>query len=239
MQPANSAVEGGAHLVRRHPVVGRAGVVLLLAADEGAVLDAGDVARVGPAVEAVGPLRLVEAQEGAAVDQLRGEALPLLLRPVAPHHPVGRGQGGDLPHPLEQRLVARGGVVEPRYRGRGRHVGLSVEVLRPDRRGTRCRPDECPGRISARAAPQPCDLAHPLTRRSTRAAVDPALRAAVRAGHRRHGGGQGLRADGGAQAAAAGRAAPGGVRRLAGHRHGAGLPGRGRAASARPPSSTR
>ena len=46
----------GAHLGRVAPVVGRAGVVLALAADEGAVLDAGDVAGIAAGVEAVRPL---------------------------------------------------------------------------------------------------------------------------------------------------------------------------------------
>ena len=57
------------HLGRVHPVVGGTGVGLVDRADEGAVLDPGDVAGVGGAVEGVG-LR-VEPAEGAGVDQLR------------------------------------------------------------------------------------------------------------------------------------------------------------------------
>ena len=53
------------HLLRRHPVVGRAGIVLGDAADVGAVLDAGHVDRVGPGQVAVGTLLLVELAEGA------------------------------------------------------------------------------------------------------------------------------------------------------------------------------
>ena len=50
------------------------GVLLVLGADEGAVLDAGDVARVGARQVGVGALGLVEALEGPRVDQVLGEA---------------------------------------------------------------------------------------------------------------------------------------------------------------------
>ena len=52
----------GAHLGRVAPVVGGAGVVLVLAADERAVLDPGHVAGVAARVERVRPLRRVERQ---------------------------------------------------------------------------------------------------------------------------------------------------------------------------------
>ena len=44
--------EQGLHLVGVHPVVGRTGVGFFLAADVGAVLDAGDVARMAAGEEA-------------------------------------------------------------------------------------------------------------------------------------------------------------------------------------------
>ena len=53
MQPSKRPVEDRLHLGRIHPVVGRAGVLLGLGADEGAILDPGDVARVGAGEEAV------------------------------------------------------------------------------------------------------------------------------------------------------------------------------------------
>ena len=59
-----------AHLGRVAPVVGGAGVLFALAADERAVLDAGDVARVAVRPVAVRPLGLVELGEGATVDEL-------------------------------------------------------------------------------------------------------------------------------------------------------------------------
>ena len=51
-------------------------------ADEGAVLDPGDVGGVGGAVERVGLLLGVEPGEGAGRDELVGEAGPLLSEPV-------------------------------------------------------------------------------------------------------------------------------------------------------------
>ena len=60
VRPGHAAVEQPVqdrlHLGRVHPVVGRSGVVGDARADEGAILDAGDVARVGAGEEAVGPL---------------------------------------------------------------------------------------------------------------------------------------------------------------------------------------
>ena len=62
----------GAHLGRVAPVVGGAGVVSALAADEGAVLDAGDVAGIAARVEAVRPRRRVDRIERARLDERRG-----------------------------------------------------------------------------------------------------------------------------------------------------------------------
>ena len=56
-------------------------------------------------------LLLVELGEGAGLDQLIGEPLPLLVRAVSEHHPVGLGQLGDFLHPGQQSLVvSRGGI---------------------------------------------------------------------------------------------------------------------------------
>ena len=53
MHPVEEPVEDLVHLLRLHPVVRGAGVLRGPAADERAVLDASDVARVGPSEEAV------------------------------------------------------------------------------------------------------------------------------------------------------------------------------------------
>ena len=66
IEPLNSSLEDLAHLGRIAPVVGRPGVLLALGADEGAVLDPGDVVRVGAGQVGVRPLRLRELLEGAA-----------------------------------------------------------------------------------------------------------------------------------------------------------------------------
>ena len=63
------------------------------AADEGAVLDAGDVARVGAGEEAVRPLLRVQPDEGAGVDELLAEPVVLLVGAVAPVDGVGLGRG--------------------------------------------------------------------------------------------------------------------------------------------------
>ena len=71
---AEELVHLGAHLGRRAPVVRRAGVLLALGADEGAVLDAGDVAGVRPGQVAVGALGLRELGEGARRRRAPGPA---------------------------------------------------------------------------------------------------------------------------------------------------------------------
>ena len=127
---AHRAVEEGAqrlaHLVGGHPVVGGAGILFALGADVGAVLDAGDVLGVGAGQEAVRALLLVQLDEGAGLDQLGGEAVPLLLRAVGPHHPVGLGQGGDLFDPGQQLGVLGGGFGETG----NRHDDLFGEMRR-------------------------------------------------------------------------------------------------------------
>ena len=96
------------HLGRRLPVVGEAGVLLVLGADEGAVLDAGDVAwgrrRRGSCSAC--SLR-VQAGEGAGLDQLGGQLVPLLVRAVDPVDRGRGGQGSDLVDPGLQACVAR------------------------------------------------------------------------------------------------------------------------------------
>ncbi len=124
-----------AHLVRGAPVVGRAGVLLLLGADVGAVLDPGDVARVRKGEVAVRALRVGKALEGPGVDQDLSEPVVLLGGPVAPIDGVGLGQGGDLLHPVQQLPVGR--QLSGGGSGRVAHSPLSIWSLRARRLGRR------------------------------------------------------------------------------------------------------
>jgi len=95
-----------AHLGRVAPVVRRARVLLALRADEGAVLDARDVGRVGQREVGVGPLGVREALERAGVDERLAEPVVLLGRSVAPVDLVRLGQCCDLFHPGAELGVA-------------------------------------------------------------------------------------------------------------------------------------
>ena len=109
--PHAPAVEVGhdrLHLVRVHPVVGGPGVLLLHAADVGAVLDARHVGGVGGRVEGVRLLLRVEPGEGAGGHQDVGQLGPLLVRAGAPVHAVRLGELGDLGDPGQDALVGRG-----------------------------------------------------------------------------------------------------------------------------------
>ena len=104
---AEEPVERLAHLGGVAPVVRRAGVVLVRRADEGPVLDAGDVARIRQREVGVRALGLGEALERPGVDEHLAEPVVLLGRAVAPVDVVGLGQRGGLLHPGHQLLVLR------------------------------------------------------------------------------------------------------------------------------------
>ncbi len=134
------AVQRLPHLGRVAPVVGRAGVLLGLRADEGAVLDPGDVGGVGEGEVGVRTLGVGEALEGAGVDQGLRQGVVLLGRAVAPVDGVGLGQGGDLTDPVEQFGVggkAAGAVLRSlirlslfvRFEADKADVGVLVEDL--------------------------------------------------------------------------------------------------------------
>ena len=76
--------ELGLHVGRCPPVVGGAGVDLLLGADEGAVLDAGDVTGIGQGEVAVRTLGVAQLLEGAALDEQLTQPVVLLGGAVAP-----------------------------------------------------------------------------------------------------------------------------------------------------------
>ena len=100
-------VELVAHLGGVGPVVRRARVVLVLRADERAVLDARDVARVACARGRSSGAWRRRAGERAGVDQQLGEAVVLLRRAVAPVDVLRLGDRRDLVHPGKQLLVRR------------------------------------------------------------------------------------------------------------------------------------
>ena len=83
MQPLNCPCSVASHLDRVAPVVGRAGVDLLLGADEGAVLDAGDVGRVRAAEERVRALRFIQFAQCPGGTELVEQALVFGLRTIA------------------------------------------------------------------------------------------------------------------------------------------------------------
>ncbi len=116
--PAHAALEQAAerlaHLGRVLPVVRRSCVGLVLRADEGAVLDARDIARVGQRQVRVGLLRVGEALERAGVDELLAEPVVLLSRPVAPVDAVRLGQCCDVFDPGAELCMA------------GRRVGVGI-----------------------------------------------------------------------------------------------------------------
>ena len=106
-----------AHLERVFPVVGRTGGVLRKRTDEGAILDASDVAGVGARVVTARPEFLVQLDERAAATIWRAERVVLLRRAVDPVDGGGLGQLGHLLDPAQQ-------VGVPRERGR-RIAGLT------------------------------------------------------------------------------------------------------------------
>ena len=136
-----------AHLGWIDPVVGRAGIFLARRADEGAVLDAGHVARVAAGQEAVRPLGRVQPLEHAAGHQAGAQAVVLFLRTVAPVHVGSLGQRGDFGHPGDEPSVFdMGGHVEPLAIHRG------VIHLNSNRRSMVCGTPRLPRRPS-RPAP--------------------------------------------------------------------------------------
>ena len=72
-------LQSGAHLGRCHPVIGGAGVFLVLAANIGAVFYARHIAGVGQGQEAVRAFGRIELGKGAGIDQALAEHLVFLL----------------------------------------------------------------------------------------------------------------------------------------------------------------
>ena len=98
-------VQDPLHLRRVHPVVRRAGVIPGLGADERAVLDPRDVARIGAGEEAVRSPLLVQLGEGARLHQQGAEPIELLVGSIAPVDVGGFAQLDHLGDPAPHTLV--------------------------------------------------------------------------------------------------------------------------------------
>src|SRR6202008_4031027 len=141
-------------LARIDPVVRRAGVFLLLAADEGAVLHARDVARVRAREIAVRPQPLVQPDEGPGSDQLAAQPVVLGLGAVAPDDLVGLGQPCHFRDPLAQGAMAYPGGCERLVDGRAAgsiHSRLTPERQTAQRRLGRSHREYCAAGILAPA----------------------------------------------------------------------------------------
>ena len=97
--------ELGVHLLRVHPVVGGAGVLLLLAADEGAALHPGHVRGVRPVEVATGQLLLVQLGDLAGGAGFLPQSLQLGLAAVDPDDLVRLGQGNLFVDPVKDVLI--------------------------------------------------------------------------------------------------------------------------------------
>ena len=93
--------QDGLHLSGIHPVVGGAGVVLVDGADEGGVLDAGNVVGIGAGVDGSRLLVRIQSHEGAGLHEFFHETLVLLVGAVEEMDGAGIGQGRYLLHPLD------------------------------------------------------------------------------------------------------------------------------------------
>ena len=95
------------HLVGRHPVVGRACVLLTLRADVGTVFDPRDIAGVAARQIAVRASRRIELQERARGHQPGAQLVVFGAAAVAPVHRARLGQRGHLRHPVHQPAVVQ------------------------------------------------------------------------------------------------------------------------------------
>src|SRR6185437_1521602 len=102
-------------------------------ADEGAVLDTGDVGRIGEGDIGIGTLRVGKTLEGALVDQQLTQTVILSFGAVAPIDRIRLGQSGDIFDPGLQALMLRRSVsyhhCEPISSGRKNACALNNRDL--------------------------------------------------------------------------------------------------------------
>ena len=105
----HAAVVERAHFLlhddRVFPVVGRSRVFLVFRADQRALFDAGDVARVGAVKVAARAFLLVELDRHAFRDHVGEELVGFFLRAVAPVHLGGLAQRNEFVHPIDEFLI--------------------------------------------------------------------------------------------------------------------------------------
>ena len=94
------AVELFVHLLGIHPIVRGACVLLLAGADEGAILNTGNVVRVRAVQVAAGELFLVELYKLARAHRLVAKLFKLLFRAVYPDYALGLTKCGHFLDPL-------------------------------------------------------------------------------------------------------------------------------------------
>ena len=95
----------GVHLGGCGPVVRGPGFVLSLGADVGALLDTGDVIRMGAMIIAAGKFFLIESDEDAGGNGLVSEPRFLRFRTIAPVNMVWKAQRRHIPHPIGHCLM--------------------------------------------------------------------------------------------------------------------------------------
>ena len=90
------------------PVIGRAGALFGLGADEGALLDTCHVVGIGESGVGVREFVIAQADKGSGVHQLLREAVIFFLGAVHPVDVVGLRQRGNLANPFQKALVGGG-----------------------------------------------------------------------------------------------------------------------------------
>jgi hypothetical protein len=93
------------HLLRVAPVIGRAGVGRIAAANERAVFDAGDVLGVAASKKRIGVFGWIEPDKSAGRNQQLVDPCALGLGPVAPHDRGRLRQPRDFVNPRFKRWM--------------------------------------------------------------------------------------------------------------------------------------
>ena len=99
------ALELAAHVVGIFPIVGGAGGVLGIGADEGAIFDAGYIIGIGTGIKAAGPEFLVEPDESAIGDHFLAQVVVFFLGAVDPVDARGVREFGHFLDPAKEVVV--------------------------------------------------------------------------------------------------------------------------------------